>query len=73
LLKRVGAALVAARDKRRLRASDRLQRGDRIVGAGDMRRVGAGPDHDEIVPGDLPAVDAVACDDEFLLGFRVMH
>ena len=56
MLKRVGAALVAARDKRRLRASDRLQRRDRIVGAGDMRRVGAGSDHDEIVPGDLPAV-----------------
>jgi hypothetical protein len=49
--------------------ADRLQRRDRIVGAGDMRRVGAGPDHDEIVPGDLPAVDAVACDDDIWADF----
>ena len=55
----VGAALVAARDKRRLCAGDRLQRRDRIVAAGDMCRIGMRPDHDEIVPGDLPAVDAM--------------
>ena len=41
--------------------------------AGDMRRVGARSDNDKIVPGDLPAVDAVACGDEFLLGLGIVH
>ena len=41
--------------------------------AGDMRRVGARSDNDEIIPGDLPAVDAVACGDEFLLGLGIVH
>ena len=56
-----------------MRAGDRLQRLDRIVAAGDMRRVAARPYHDEIVPRDLPAIDAVAGGDEFLFRLRVMH
>ena len=43
------------------------------MGACDMCRVGARPDHDEIVPRDLPAVDTVARRDEFLLGLRIVH
>lgn len=73
VFERVGAALVTARDKRRLCASNRLQRRDRIVGAADMRRIGAQPDHDKIIPRDLPAVDAVAGRDEFLLSLGVMN
>jgi hypothetical protein len=38
-----------------------------------MRRIGARPDHDKIIPRDLPAVDAVAGRDEFLLSLRVMN
>ena len=37
-----------------------------------MRRVGVGSDDDEIVPRDLPPVDAVALVDEFLLGLGVV-
>ena len=43
------------------------------MGACDMCRVGARPDHDEIVPRDLPAVGSVPGGDEFLFGVRVMH
>jgi len=35
--------------------------------------VAARPYHDEIVPRDLPAIDAVAGGDEFLFRLRVMH
>ena len=52
---------------------DRLQRRDRITVASDMRRVGARSGNDKIIPGDLPAVDAVACGDEFLLGLGIVH
>ena len=54
-------------------ASDRFQRRNRIVAAGDMSRVGARPDDNKIIPRDLSAVDAVASGDEFLLGFRIVH
>jgi hypothetical protein len=37
------------------------------LAAGDIRRVRSGSDHDEIVPGDLSAVDTVGSRDEFLL------
>ena len=73
MLKGVGAAFVAARDKGCLSGGDRRQRRDRIAAAGDMRRVRARPDHNEVVPGDLPPLGAVTGGDEFLLGFRVMH
>lgn len=50
-----------------------LQRCDRIAGAGDMCRIRAPPDHYEVIPRDLPTIDAVAVRDEFLLSLRVMH
>jgi hypothetical protein len=40
--------------------------------AADMSRVRARPDHDEIVPGDLTAVETVTLCNELLFGFRVM-
>ena len=40
--------------------------------ARDMCRVRARTDQDEIVPGDLPAVDAVPRRDEFLLGLGIV-
>ena len=73
MLKRVGAAFVAPRHERRFRARDRLQRRNGIVGTGNMGRVGARPDHNEIVPRDLPTVDAIAGGDKFLLGIGVMN
>ena len=42
------------------------------MAAGDMRRVRARADHDEIVPGDLPAVGAVTFSDEMLLGLGIV-
>ena len=38
-----------------------------------MRRIGGRTDDDKIVPGDLPARDAVALVDELLLGFGIVH
>jgi len=38
-----------------------------------MRRIRAGTDHDEIVPGDLPAIDAVSFRNELLFGLRIVH
>jgi hypothetical protein len=69
----VGAALVAARDERGAGGGDRRERGDRVMPAGDICRIHARTDHDEIVPGDLPAIDAVPLGDELVLGFRIMH
>jgi hypothetical protein len=43
------------------------------MAAGDMSRVRARADHDEIVPGDLPEVDAVPLGDKLLLGLRVVR
>ena len=39
----------------------------------DVRRIGGRPDQDEVVPGDLPAADAVASGDEFLLGLGIVN
>jgi hypothetical protein len=56
-----------------LGAGNCFQRCDRILGAGNVGRIGARPDYDEIIPRDLPAVDTVAGIDKFLLGLGVMH
>ena len=55
LLQRIGAALIASRDERRLGGGDRLQGRDRVVRARDMRRDRSRADDDEVVPGDLGA------------------
>jgi hypothetical protein len=73
LFEGIGAALVAARDERRAGGGDRRERGDRVMAARDMRRIRARTDHDEIVPGDLPAIDAVPLGDELFLGLRIGH
>jgi hypothetical protein len=73
VIEHVGAAPVAARDKEGAGVGNDPQRRNRIAPAGDMSRVRARPDHDEIVPGDLPAVNTVACSDEFVLSFRLVN
>jgi hypothetical protein len=40
--------------------------------AGDVRGVRPRTDHDEVVPCDLTAIDAVACSNEFLLCFGIV-
>ena len=52
------------RHERSLRRGDRLQRRDHLLGAGDMRGVGARADDDEVVPRDFLAVHTVAGGDE---------
>ena len=69
----VGTALVATRDERGAGGGDCCERGDRVMTAGNMRRIRARADHDEIVPGDLPAIDAVPLGDELSLGLRIVH
>jgi hypothetical protein len=70
VFERVGAALGAARDKWGAGGSDRR---DGVMAAGNMRRIRGRTDQDEIVPGDLPAVDAVPLGDELLFGLRIAH
>ena len=65
--------LLSPRETNRARGGARLQRRNRISAAGDMRRVGAWPDHHEVVPRNLPAINAIACCNKFLFGLRVMH
>src|SRR5215468_2686512 len=69
-LKCIGAAVVAARDKGRLRGGYRLERGDRVAVAFDARRIILWSDDHKIIPCDLTAVDAVTLADEFLLSLH---
>ena len=68
-----GAAVVAARDERRLGVGDLLEGGDHVLGAGDAGRVLAEPDHDEVVVHDVEALDAAALGDELFLRRLVVH
>jgi hypothetical protein len=70
---RVGTAAVAARNECCLRLGDRGEPGHRVVAALDVGGVGIRSDHDEVVPGDLAAADAVPLPNEFLLGLGVMN
>src|SRR5215472_3947086 len=72
-LKGIGAAVVTARDKRRLRAGYRLESGDRVAAAFDARWIIIGSDDHKIIPCDLTAVDAVTLADEFLLSLRIVY
>ena len=69
----IGTAVVAARDKGRVRGGYRLERGDRVVAAFDARRIIFGSDDHKIIPRDLAAVDAVTLADEFLLSLRIVY
>lgn len=65
----IGPALVAAGNKR----SDRGERRDHIMAAGDMRGICVGGDQDEIVPGDLAPLVTAAGGDELLLRLGVVY
>ena len=64
----VRAALVAARDERRLRRLDLLQRFDDVLAAGDLRGIALRPDQHEVVVHHGEPLDAFALGQEFLLG-----
>ena len=72
LLLGVGAARIAAREKRLLLRRDLLQRGDDVLAAADMGGIGLRADQDEVVVHDLAAIDAVAGFQEFELGRLVV-
>ena len=69
----VGPTLIAARHERRASLGNRGERRDRSPTTGDVRWVRARADHDEVIPGDLPALGAVALGDELLLGLGIVH
>jgi hypothetical protein len=73
MFKRVGAAHVAAGDKEGAGAGNGRQGLNSIVAAADVSRILARPANDEIVPGDLTAVETVALCNECLFGFWVMR
>ena len=41
--------------------------------AGDMCRIGLRPDNNEVIPGNLPPLAAVAFGDKAIFGLGVMH
>ena len=53
------------------RLANRRECGGGVLSALDLRRIRLRPDDDEIVPSDLPRLQAVALADEFLLGLGV--
>ena len=72
-LRGVRAALVAARDERRLRVGNALQRGRDVLAAGDLRGIGLRSDQHEVVVHDVAPIDAGAFGDELVLGRAIVH
>ena len=69
----VGAAAVAARDKRGLCRLELRQRDDDILAATELRRVAPRADEHEVVVHDGIALDAMTFSEEFFLGGARMH
>src|SRR6266851_5622227 len=73
LFEGIGAALVAARDKRCSRRGDSGQSLYCILSAGNTRRISLRPNDDEVIPSDLLPVDAMACGYKLILSLGIVH
>ena len=68
----IGAAVVAAAGEHGAGAGDLHERLARILQAANMRRIGIGPDNDEIVVHHVAAIDAKTVGDELVLADAIV-